>query len=263
MVQDLQELRRHVIAALAWQSSMGVDVVFGTEPFSVAVSHSKPLRVTPSKGLSQERLHSSGRDLAESCSSIDDLETCLKNFDGCGLKKTANRLCFGDGNSQAPIMLIGEAPGSQEDRIGKPFVGASGRLLDLMLSSIGLDRRQVWITNLIFWRPPGNRTPTSDEISICQPFLERQIELMSPRIILFVGGTAAKALLGVKEGVTKLRGRQTEYAYGNGKHAKSLVTFHPAFLLRQPLQKSFAWRDMLTLSSMIKSEGLGLAMDAS
>ncbi len=145
-------------------------------------------------------------------------------------------------------MLIGEAPGAEEDRQGKPFVGQSGQLLDRMMATIGLNRTQFYITNAIFWRPPGNRTPTPAEIATCQPFLERQIALIQPRMIVFVGGIAAKALLGVSEGVTKLRGRHFPYHNGDQSDAiRSFVMFHPAHLLRQPLQKRLAWRDLLTL----------------
>jgi DNA polymerase len=188
------------------------------------------------------------RAVAAVCDSLNALEAALDRFDGCALKDTATRLCFADGDPSSPLMLIGEAPGAEEDRQGKPFVGPSGQLLDRMLAAIGIERRSVWITNIIFWRPPGNRTPTTAEVAICQPFLERQIELMRPRAILFLGGSAARALLDAGEGVTKLRGRR--YAYqppGGGVPIPAFVTFHPAYLLRQPLQKRLVWRDMLAL----------------
>ena len=149
--------------------------------------------------------------MAAACHSLAELAAALERFDGCPLQQTATRLCFADGNPQAKLMLIGEAPGAEEDRQGKPFVGPSGQLLDRMLAAIGLDRRSVWITNIIFWRPPGNRAPTTAEIAVCQPFLERQIELLRPRHILFLGGSAARGLLEVTEGVTKLRGRPFVY----------------------------------------------------
>ena len=148
-------------------------------------------------------------------------------------------------------MLIGEAPGAEEDRRGKPFVGPSGQLLDRMLATIGLDRSTVYITNVIYWRPPGNRSPTPAEIAACQPFLERQIELIRPRLIVFVGGIAARGLLGVKEGVTKLRGRRLIYSPADGTSIPALVMFHPAYLLRQPAHKRLAWRDLLAIQRLL------------
>ena len=191
------------------------------------------------------------REIAARCGTLAELEAALRDFDGCALKATAKQLCFADGNPESQLMLIGEAPGAEEDRQGKPFVGPSGQLLDRMLAEIGIDRTRTWITNVIFWRPPGNRPPTDGEIAVCQPFLERQIELLAPRIILFVGGIAAKALLGRKEGVTKLRGRPFTYSSTDGRDIPCLVTFHPAYLLRQPLNKRFVWRDMLALRTRL------------
>jgi DNA polymerase len=160
-------------------------------------------------------------------------------------------LCFADGSPAAEVMLIGEAPGAEEDRQGTPFVGPSGQLLDRMLAAIGLDRASVYITNVIYWRPPGNRSPTPAEIAACQPFLERQIELIRPKVIVFVGGIAARGLLGVKEGVTKLRGRRLLYPLADGTSVPALVMFHPAYLLRTPAQKRLAWRDLLTLKRLL------------
>ena len=151
-------------------------------------------------------------------------------------------------------MLIGEAPGAQEDRQGKPFVGPSGQLLDRMLATIGLDRTNVYITNVIYWRPPGNRSPTSAEIAVCQPFLERQIDLIQPKFMVFVGGIAARALLGRSEGVTKLRGRPFTYETSkDGRRIPSLVMFHPAYLLRQPAQKRLSWRDLMTIKESVNN----------
>lgn len=189
----------------------------------------------------------SARALAASCSTIDELRVALESFEGCPLKTTATRLCLFDGNPQAEVMVIGEAPGAEEDREGRPFVGESGKLLDRMLAWVGLDRSGVYITNLLPWRPPGNRSPASAEIAVCQPFLERQVEILQPRRILFVGGISARALLGRNEGVTRLRGRPFVYTPAQGPPIPALVTFHPAYLLRQPLQKRFVWRDLLRL----------------
>jgi DNA polymerase len=195
----------------------------------------------------------SARETAAACRSIAELERALAAFDGCALKETALNLCFADGNPGAEIMLIGEAPGAEEDRRGKPFVGPSGQLLDRMLATIGLDRSTVYITNVIYWRPPGNRSPTPAEIAACQPFLERQIELIRPRLIVFVGGIAARGLLGVKEGVTKLRGRRLSYPLADGTSVPAMVMFHPAYLLRQPAQKRLAWRDLLAIRRLLSA----------
>jgi len=193
----------------------------------------------------------SARECAAACGSLSELEAALAGFDGCALKETALNLCFADGNPDAEVMLIGEAPGAEEDRQGKPFVGPSGQLLDRMLATIGLDRGSVYITNVIYWRPPGNRSPTQAEIAACQPFLERQIELLRPRLIVFVGGIAARALLGVQEGVTKLRGRRFAYRTREGHTIPAFVMFHPAYLLRQPGQKRLAWRDLLAIRQQL------------
>ena len=205
----------------------------------------------PSLLVPESRRVGTAREIAASCRTLAELETALEAFDGCALRETAKQLCFADGNPAARLMLIGEAPGAEEDRQGKPFVGPSGQLLDRMLAEIGIDRTTAWITNVIYWRPPGNRPPTTGEIAVCLPFLERQIELLDPAIILFVGGIAAKALLGRSEGVTKLRGRPFTYTTVGGRQIPCLVTFHPAYLLRQPLNKRFVWRDLLQLRAQL------------
>jgi DNA polymerase len=194
----------------------------------------------------------SAREIAAACHDLAALEAALATFDGCALRETALNLCFADGGPESEVMLIGEAPGAEEDRLGKPFVGQSGKLLDKMLATIGLPRATVYITNAIYWRPPGNRSPTQAEIAACQPFLERQIELLRPKIIVFLGGIAARGLLGVKEGVTKLRGRRFGYPTADGTRIPAMVTFHPAYLLRQPAQKRFAWRDLLALRQRLE-----------
>jgi uracil-DNA glycosylase len=195
----------------------------------------------------------SAREIAAACTSLAELEAALAAFDGCGLRETALSLCFADGNPEARLMLIGEAPGAEEDRQGKPFVGASGKLLDRMLATIGVDRGSAYITNVIYWRPPGNRSPTQAEIAACQPFLERQIALLEPDLIVFVGGIAARALLGVNEGVTKLRGRRFTYVAQDGRSIPAMVMFHPAYLLRTPAQKRLAWRDLLAIRNQLNA----------
>lgn len=250
-------------ALLEWYGLAGVDAAMNDAPLEAwspprAAALDRPTeRPTAAAGRRPALLVPEGRrveharDIAARCHSLGELEEALAGFDGCTLKATAKQLCFADGNPNARLMLIGEAPGAEEDRLGKPFVGPSGQLLDRILAEIGIDRATAWITNVIFWRPPGNRAPTTGEIAVCQPFLERQIELLAPRIILFVGGIAAKALLGRAEGVTKLRGRPFTYTGTDGREIPCLVTFHPAYLLRQPLNKRFVWRDMLQLRARL------------
>src|ERR1035441_4829933 len=174
----------------------------------------------------------------------------LDKFDVCALKATASQLVFPDGNPQARVMFVGEAPGRDEDIEGLPFVGRSGKLLDRMLAAIGLDRTSVYIANIVPWRPPGNRTPTPQESAICLPFIRRQIELADPDILVCLGGPSAQTLLGIKEGITKTRGRW--FTFNTGKREiRALPTFHPAFLLRSPLQKRFAWRDFLAIKKAL------------
>ena len=265
---DLDGVRRGVAAWADWYVRMGVLDGLGEigtsrygaaesaasapvgirEPSAPLPSLSVPVRpgaaarggAAPREG--RDRI-AHARAVAAACGSLAALEAALDRFDGCALKETATRLCFADGDPNSPLMLIGEAPGAEEDRQGKPFVGPSGQLLDRMLAAIGVERRSVWITNILFWRPPGNRTPTATEVAICQPFLERQIELLEPKLILFLGGSAARALLELGEGVTKLRGRRYSYRPPAGREpVPAFVTFHPAYLLRQPLQKRLVWR---------------------
>ncbi|WP_119462240.1 uracil-DNA glycosylase [Rhodospirillaceae bacterium SYSU D60014] len=193
-----------------------------------------------------------GRGLAASARTLDELEKALNAFKGCALKETATNTVFGDGNPEARIMLVGEAPGADEDRLGRPFVGVSGQLLDRMLACIQLDRQSVYITNVVYWRPPGNRKPTAAELSACLPFIERHIELVSPEILVLVGGTPTSALLARKEGIMKLRGRWFQYQSPGMPHPiPTIPTYHPAFLLRQASQKRMAWRDLLAIREKI------------
>lgn len=182
--------------------------------------------------------------------SIDDLRAALMKFDGCPLRQTAMNLVFADGNPDASIMMIGEAPGEDEDRQGKPFVGVSGQLLDKMLAGVGLDRGSVYISNVIFWRPPGNRSPTDAEIAACLPFVERHIALVKPKFLVLLGGVATKTLLRTKDGITRIRGRWVDYrpvGDGQGESIPCLPIYHPAYLLRQPAAKRQAWNDILLL----------------
>jgi DNA polymerase len=203
---------------------------------------------------STEAALSSARDLARAAGNLEELEAALGAFEGCALKQHAMNLVFADGNPKARVMVIGEGPGAQEDRQGLPFVGVSGRLLDRMLAGIGLDRTSAYITNVLFWRPPGNRTPTGTEIAACLPFVERHIELVDPEVLLLAGGISAKSLLGRSEGILKLRGHWAHYQHaGMARPIPALASLHPAYLLRQPAQKRLAWRDFLALKEALES----------
>ncbi len=186
------------------------------------------------------------REAAERARSLDDLKAILERFEGCALRTTATRLVFADGHPGARLMLVGEAPGYEEDRQGLPFVGRSGQLLDRMLKSIGLDRTAVYIANVVPWRPPGNRTPTPQETLICLPFIRRQIELADPDVLVCLGGPSMQTLLEVKDGIMKARGRWMTYHNG-GREIRAMATLHPAYLLRQPLAKRLVWRDFLAI----------------
>jgi DNA polymerase len=188
------------------------------------------------------------RELARGAGSLAELRALLETFDGCGLKKTAKRLCLSRGSPEARVMLIGEAPGKDEDAKGLPFVGRAGQLLDRMLAAAGLTEADVYITNLVFWRPPGNRTPSPEEVQVCQPFVERQIELLAPDLLIFLGNAAAKQLTGATEGITKLRGKWLSYA-----GIRAMATLHPAYLLRNPIAKRLAWRDLLAIREALDS----------
>jgi DNA polymerase len=187
------------------------------------------------------------REQARQARSLEELEAILLGFEGCALRFSAKNLAFHDGNPASRVMLVGEAPGADEDRIGKPFMGRSGQLLDRMLAAIGLDRSQVYIANVVPWRPPGNRTPTPQEIAICKPFIERQIELAGAEFLVCLGGPATQNLLGLKDGILKTRGRWLDYGTGGGRSLRALPTLHPAYLLRQPLKKRLGWRDFAAL----------------
>jgi DNA polymerase len=192
----------------------------------------------------------SAREAAKTAATLDELRATLLRFEGCALKTTAKQLVFADGNPQSRVMLVGEAPGAEEDREGLPFVGRSGKLLDQMLRAIGLDRSSVYIANIVPWRPPGNRTPTPQESAICLPFIRRQIELANPDILVCLGKPSMQTLLGIKDGIRSVRGRWYEFDTGT-RTIKALVTFHPAYLLRSPLEKRHAWRDMLALKKAL------------
>jgi len=190
------------------------------------------------------------REAARSAANLDELRAILDRFEGCALRATATQLVFADGNPNARLMFVGEAPGRDEDIEGLPFVGRSGKLLDRMLAAIGLDRKSVYIANIVPWRPPGNRTPTPQETAICLPFTQRQIELVDPDVLVCLGNPSTQTLLTTKEGITRTRGRWFRYQTGT-REIRTMPTFHPAFLLRNPISKRLAWRDFLAIEKAL------------
>ena len=203
-------------------------------------------------GTAPDAAELAARTAAKSAATLDDLEAALRAFDGCGLKATAKNLCFYRGAARARLMIIGEAPGRDEDLEGKPFVGRAGQLLDKMLAALGLGEADVHITNVVYWRPPGNRTPTPEESQVCRPFLERQMELVAPDVVLLLGGSAAKQVLDVTEGIMRIRGKWREIQSG-GRSVRTMATLHPAYLLRTPAAKRQAWRDLLAVQAALES----------
>jgi len=228
------------------------------EPAPAAVRRPPPSPAPPAKTASTaaaaplppEAAVMAARAAAKTAATLDELRAILDGFEGCALKGTARQLVFADGNPQARVMFVGEAPGREEDLEGLPFVGRSGQLLDRMLAAIGLDRSSAYIANVIPWRPPGNRTPTPQETSICLPFTRRQVELADPDVLVCLGSPAAQALLEAREGIMKTRGRWFAYRTGT-REIRAIATFHPAYLLRQPLQKRLAWRDFLAIKQAL------------
>jgi uracil-DNA glycosylase len=257
------------LEALRWLVEMGADEAIGDAPVDrfqtvapaaappkiVPASSPMPRAVAPARpAIVAPPAAASAQALAAAAQTLEQLKTAIAGFDGCALKGTATNLVFGDGNPTAKIMFVGEAPGADEDRLGKPFVGVSGQLLDRMLKWIGLDRTNFYITNILPWRPPGNRQPTAAEIAMCLPFVERHIELIDPAMLVFVGGTSAKTLLGTSDGIIRLRGRWFEYASrGMPRPIPAIATFHPAYLLRSPAQKRETWRDLLAIKNRLKT----------
>src|SRR5438128_624317 len=192
----------------------------------------------------------SAREAARTAPTLEALRDLLEKFDGCALKSTATRLVFADGNPQARVMFVGEAPGRDEDIAGLPFVGRSGQLLDRMIAAIGLDRSKAYIANVIPWRPPGNRTPTPQETQICLPFIQRQIELVDPDVLVTLGNPSTQSLLGTREGIMRTRGKWFDYDTGT-RTIRAMATFHPAYLLRSPSYKRMSWQDLRAIAKAL------------
>ena len=257
------------VAALRWLVEAGADEAIGEKPVDRYALSARPAvaRAAPAPAAPVVRpaptaaplpaptaAVQSARTLAAAARSVAELAEALAAFDGCPLKRTATNLVFADGNPEARVMLIGEAPGADEDRLGKPFVGASGQLLDRVLAGIGLDRRSAYITNIIFWRPPGNRPPTAAEVAACLPFVERHIELVSPELLVLLGAPSAQTILARTDGISRLRGRWFPYQSAGLAHpVPAMPTYHPAYLLRQAGQKRAAWRDWLAILTRLKN----------
>jgi uracil-DNA glycosylase len=253
---------------LRWYVAMGADEAIADHPLDRlaprAAAAPPPPVITPPpiipaappvSGLAEApAAQASARQLAAAAASLAELEAAVRRFEGCALKRTATNTVFADGVAGAELMVIGEAPGGDEDRLGRPFAGRSGQLLDRMLAAIGYDRqRNAYITNVLFWRPPGNRKPTNEEIAACLPFVWRHIALLRPKAVMLCGGTAAAALLGRAEGIMRLRGRWFDLAVeGLDRPLPSIATYHPSFLLRTPARKGEAWRDLMALQSKLR-----------
>ena len=260
------------IDALRWHIEMGVDELIDDQPIdryataaippaAVTVpspsANSQPTRPAAPASPGQPLAPSEGaRDaiaIARDANSIEGLRERLETFEGCALKFTATNTVFADGDPASDVMFIGEAPGVDEDRQGLPFVGASGQLLNRMLSALGRERTSIYISNILFWRPPGNRSPTAAETAACLPFVQRHIELARPKVLVFLGGSSAKTMLDRTEGIMRLRGKWFDYMSEDlGTPIPAMPTFHPAFLLRQSAQKREAWRDFLAIQEKLE-----------
>lgn len=266
------EIHADLNAALQWHIDAGCDECVGDEPINrFELIDVAPVMAASQQNQSQSHLASSAptspgvsrgtkvdpRDvdnnqqvrsavmLAAEAKSIDDLRQALDKFEGCILKKTATNLVLSDGPADAKLMLIGEAPGAEEDRQGLPFVGPSGQLLNAILASVGIAREEVMVSNTVFWRPPGNRTPTTQEAAVCKPFIERLIEIVDPKVLICVGAPSAHTLLGETQGIGRLRGKWYSFQTPNLSHPiDATALFHPAYLLRTPIKKRDVWNDI-------------------
>lgn len=259
-----------VLAALKWQMEIGADVALAEQPcdrlarppapppsvsppVASATTTAQPSPSSPSR-LGTAEAVIAARQLAEQCQNLADLREAIRNFDGFAVKATATQMVFADGDSASPLMLIGEAPGADEDRQGLPFVGKAGQLLNRMLAAIALQREDVYISNILNWRPPGNRTPTPQEMDIARPLILRHIELAQPKLLVIMGNVACKTLLQTEQGITRLRGKMQEHDLGTSQSWACLPTFHPSYLLRNPTAKRSAWADMLKIQAWLTKE---------
>jgi uracil-DNA glycosylase family 4 len=271
------DLANQLRTLLVWYAAMGADALVDAvphdrfsesrppEPRQTVAPSPPPLAEQPSaaaaprpKALPPTDVAArSAEATAAAATSLAALRRALELFDGCGLKATATQLVFGDGDPAARLMFVGEAPGADEDRQGLPFVGRAGQLLNRMLAAIGLERQAVYIANVVPWRPPGNRTPTPAETAACLPFCLRQIALVNPDVLVCLGGSSAQAVLGAREGITKIRGRWQDLDIGGGdrpvRRIQAMATLHPAYLLRQPAHKRMAWRDLRAIAKRLTS----------
>jgi uracil-DNA glycosylase family 4 len=258
---------------LAFYLEAGVDCALSDEPIDRLaepdnVPAAVPREVAPARQVAEmpapmpavsrseiapapEAAIASAREAARTAPSLEALRALLENFDGCALKHTATRLVFSDGNPKARVMFVGEAPGRDEDIEGLPFVGRSGKLLDRMIAAIGLDRSKAYIANVIPWRPPGNRTPTPQETQICLPFIQRQIELVNPEVLVTLGNPSTQTLLSTREGIMKTRGKWFDYDTGT-RTIRAIATFHPAYLLRSPSYKRMSWQDLRAIAKQLE-----------
>lgn len=271
---------------MRWQLEAGADEAIGDAPidrYAVAAKAPKPGTAKPAPAerpapsaapspppvsppprtprplASANAEAESAREIASACTTLAELKAAVEAFEGCALKETATNTVFADGDPASDVMFIGEAPGAEEDRQGLPFVGVSGQLLDRMIAFIGLKRGGTgrggaYISNMLFWRPPGNRNPTPAEIASCLPFVHRHIELAGPKVLVFVGGTSAKTMLDTTTGIMRLRGRWHDFTLPNGITLPAMPTFHPAYLLRSPAGKREAWRDLLAIQAKLDGE---------
>ena len=267
--------RQDLAALLRWYVDQGLDEAIGEEAVdrfaapqpvpaaaaALTVRAPTPMRAPPPAPrapvpLESPQLVEDARALAERCTTLAELEAAVRAFEGCALKRTAKNTVFADGTPGAPVMIVGEAPGADEDRLGKPFVGVSGQLLDRMMEAIGLTRSGgFYITNILFWRPPGNRTPTLAEQAMCLAFTRRHVELAKPKLLVLAGGVAAKAVLDTTEGIMRLRGKWASYRLSDGTELPTMPTFHPAYLLRTPASKRQSWQDLLAIDKKLKEIG--------
>ncbi len=230
-------------ALLSWYYDNGVEQIanYPLKEVKKTITSNKTIL---NKNTDAEILSVKAKTNAKKLSSLNNLEEFIKNSLECGLKVTSKNTVFSDGNPKAKVMLLGEAPGEEEDLKGTPFVGQAGVLLDKMLAAIGQDRSNTYLSNIIYWRPPGNRKPTEEEIQICLPYVIRHIELINPKILILTGATAAKSIYRVETGITQIRGSWKSVHLNNGSIIRAMAIFHPAFLIRQPARKKEAWEDL-------------------